>query len=919
MKTDISENDDQSDEETTNDNEERKPLQSAIEYACKKRNNILVSYETLPKKGEEKTGRRYFSFKACDQVLDKVGRRYPKNKDGSYDEFEFASRFHEVLPMIEIKDLWSFSKLAFDIDISEENVMNEFNKRDINMFKKKIEELVRSTARICCLFGIDCKKDKDIVNKIVNGLKFIWVRSDSKTKISYHLIVNNMYIHFENGVNRCIFYKVFYTILSEDAKFDSFFDFMKDSEGNLNLIDFHLCASNATLRLPLMNKYGKDSVLRAENNEEFRDTFVSVTKDTVVIYDDKEKKYKGNTTNKDLDNLVTLDLNNERVYKVLSQNQTYEYDEECDSIPDNYIDILRRHIDNFDEMWHPYIDTKNKRVMLMNINKKHKCGMKSNDGNICDRVHTGLSMVVYFVGNKMRMTHFACKNTKHIYWREKDSDDYTKLYLGRGIKSLIADFGDQDITINDIEASKYCFGEVIKKYSFGTKVLTPNQFKNMIKELLYTVAQVGETSIYLRKINNAGLPYLECMNVSAFERYAKNKIIQFNPINISKDYIKAYIENNCETEEEKKEVNKKLNMLFCVEMDLYKIIMYLNKTNYHDAIFSPGCPLDKKYVNTFLGFQAKYIKGVTEKDVEVPLKLIREIFADDNEINYRYILKWLGSMLKATGNLEGTSLIIFGAQGSGKSTFFEFLNEFVIGVNYSVELNLDNITGQFNSLIDKKVMVVVNEMESKNNKNEKGVDALKTYITDKRVVVEKKGIDAVSVTNYSRYALLTDNIKTLGALLGRRWAMFKCSHKYSYTYDINITNFWINVRKTIMNQKMGDMVYSYLMDLDISDFIARDIPQTNLREFQEEKSKSELNIFLHEQQTLDVIVNDNKRIKKSDFYQYVINAFKYSSGGTTNKKEIGDEIMNSKIICDLGRVGGNYWICLYEDKHLFKN
>jgi predicted AAA+ superfamily ATPase len=64
------------------------------------------------------------------------------------------------------------------------------------------------------------------------------------------------------------------------------------------------------------------------------------------------------------------------------------------------------------------------------------------------------------------------------------------------------------------------------------------------------------------------------------------------------------------------------------------------------------------------------------------LEVLKLIGAGEAE-QQDYILKWIAHLIQKPFDLPGVALVISGLKGCGKDTLFDFLQQFVIGMDYS--------------------------------------------------------------------------------------------------------------------------------------------------------------------------------------------------------------------------------------------
>lgn len=91
-------------------------------------------------------------------------------------------------------------------------------------------------------------------------------------------------------------------------------------------------------------------------------------------------------------------------------------------------------------------------------------------------------------------------------------------------------------------------------------------------------------------------------------------------------------------------------------------------------------------------------------------------------------------------------------EGTGKSTFIEFLLE-IFG-NNAVVAKTDSMTAKFNGLLAGKLVVGIEE--TKDNRDDLE-NTLKDLITGKKMLVERKTVDAVSVTNFIKLVVASNH------------------------------------------------------------------------------------------------------------------------------------------------------------------
>lgn len=172
------------------------------------------------------------------------------------------------------------------------------------------------------------------------------------------------------------------------------------------------------------------------------------------------------------------------------------------------------------------------------------------------------------------------------------------------------------------------------------------------------------------------------------------------------------------------------------------------RRQYEGIVFAPGKVLPG-YYNLFRGFTVLPQKGRC-------FLLWQHVFfviCRGNRRHYRYLRKWMAHIFQKPGELPGVAIVIRGKQGTGKTIYVDLLGD-CLGQHFLVLTQMEQLTGRFNSHLKDLLLVSANEALWGGNKAGEG--ALKAMITDKAMAVEFKGKDIISVENYKRL-IVTSN------------------------------------------------------------------------------------------------------------------------------------------------------------------
>lgn len=176
------------------------------------------------------------------------------------------------------------------------------------------------------------------------------------------------------------------------------------------------------------------------------------------------------------------------------------------------------------------------------------------------------------------------------------------------------------------------------------------------------------------------------------------------------------------------------------------------------------CP-DNVY-NLFNGFNGikyykEYLKNESEGTINPCLEYHFELLMDHilrlcgNQEFYEYFLDWLAYKIKYPNRRNNIAVIFKSLQGIGKDTFFDWFGRGIIGEQYYLNVqglkDLDN----FNALMSKKLLIIINEFEIKDSLANK--ERLKTMITNHMNIINEKFEKQRKERNYCSFGFLTNN------------------------------------------------------------------------------------------------------------------------------------------------------------------
>lgn len=144
----------------------------------------------------------------------------------------------------------------------------------------------------------------------------------------------------------------------------------------------------------------------------------------------------------------------------------------------------------------------------------------------------------------------------------------------------------------------------------------------------------------------------------------------------------------------------------------------------------------------------------------------------------RYFLNWLSfifNRLEKTGN----AILFKGAQGTGKTLFFDRIISYFMGEKFCVTLTNDDIDSKFTSpKLRNALFVCFNEVKCGSNEGNKSYEKLKIYITDPTLRIERKGVDTDETNNCFNCLFYSNHAAPLQVQKGdRRYTVFNTNNE----------------------------------------------------------------------------------------------------------------------------------------------
>jgi len=176
-------------------------------------------------------------------------------------------------------------------------------------------------------------------------------------------------------------------------------------------------------------------------------------------------------------------------------------------------------------------------------------------------------------------------------------------------------------------------------------------------------------------------------------------------------------------------------------------------------------------VNTYVPANVDMRPG----DVTPFLNHIAKLIPDprDQEI----LISYIAACVQYPGVKFQWCPVIQGVEGNGKSLMVKALSK-AIGERYTHKPNADDIANKFNHWIYGKLLIACDEIHFKGNQDIQ--DALKKFVTDDRIEIQKKGGDQVTGDNRANWIFTTNHRDAvIKQRNGRRYSIFFTAQQHA--------------------------------------------------------------------------------------------------------------------------------------------
>lgn len=179
-----------------------------------------------------------------------------------------------------------------------------------------------------------------------------------------------------------------------------------------------------------------------------------------------------------------------------------------------------------------------------------------------------------------------------------------------------------------------------------------------------------------------------------------------------------------------------------------------HRREYADGVaFAPGSDLGPTTYNIWRGWAVEPGPIADGTGCARFLAHTRDVICDGNEDYARYVIGWLAHMVQFPAELPETAIVLQGENGVGKGAWVQYIAD-VLRPHFAHIQDSERLTARFNAHVLGKLLVFADEAYFAGDRRHAG--QLKGLITERVQVLEKKFVEPITLRNYTRLILASN-------------------------------------------------------------------------------------------------------------------------------------------------------------------
>ena len=334
----------------------------------------------------------------------------------------------------------------------------------------------------------------------------------------------------------------------------------------------------------------------------------------------------------------------------------------------------------------------------------------------------------------------------------------------------------------------------------------PEKPEDTLNKDHFYVAFGKESKIYKESIGEDGRKRLDSWSVFVFHEKSQNDKVYVNEKLITRS--KAWMENK-------------------------------KRREYDRLCFNPTGKTYKGMYNTWKGFAVspapigKVYSPEAHDSVNLFIEHISQNICQGDKAHAQWVLGFFAHIFQHPEEKPGVAVVFKGAKGTGKTVVSEILNK-LIGENSAIFSNKKHVLGDFNSPMEAKLLITLDEAFWSGDKHIEGI--LKDVITGRTRWITHKYGEPYKAEVFDRIVIIGNERWLVPATADeRRYAVFKVSNKRRKDRD-----FFGRINDGLFEHGGAELLMKYFLSFDLTKVDVNVAPETV--ELNEQKENS-LGVF----------------------------------------------------------------------------
>lgn len=218
--------------------------------------------------------------------------------------------------------------------------------------------------------------------------------------------------------------------------------------------------------------------------------------------------------------------------------------------------------------------------------------------------------------------------------------------------------------------------------------------------------------------------------------------------------------------------------------------------------------------------QPTHIEQELPDEVDKIFDLYATVYDPKNDGSYvntvdqerkEYIINWFAYMLQNPAHRNLTCLQLSAAPGIGKNLITNTICQYLKRFSWD-NANIDNIIGTYNGGVDKKLFIVMNEIDTSNHNKDK----LKSTITDPKIPINEKYGQSYMGKNCANYLMFTNHFDT--QTISENDRRFAFIHSTAKPYPKDFYNSIVNPLTSSLKDDLAEKFINYLLSKDLTGY-----------------------------------------------------------------------------------------------------